>query len=85
MENIQLYRIEGCPFCEKVENKLEELDLDYEENVVPVRHSDRDKVHEISNQRAVPVISDPNPEDPVVGMNESDDIIEYLGNEYDEE
>lgn len=80
MEEIELYYLPGCPYCQKVEDKLEDLDVDYVKNEVPSSHSKRDKVEELSDQTAVPVINDENND--VEGMNESSDIVEYLEEEY---
>lgn len=32
---LELYRLSDCPYCAKVERKLEELDIDYESHNVP--------------------------------------------------
>ncbi|TKX55389.1 glutaredoxin, partial [Halorubrum sp. SP9] len=35
---LELYRLPGCPYCAKVETKLDELGLEYEtHNVLPFR------------------------------------------------
>lgn len=80
MEEIKLYAIEGCPYCAKVISKLDNLDVDYRTIKVPRSKSQRDEVIEISGQSSVPVITDRNND--VEGMNESDDIVEYLEKEY---
>lgn len=80
MKNLKLYMIEGCPYCEKVMTKLNELDIEYNIYRAPRSKHKRDKVEEISGQRSVPVISDPNND--ITGMNESDDIVRYLEKEY---
>jgi len=80
MSNIELYELEGCPYCAKVIKKLEELGLDYEPHMVPADHGERTEVKEVSGQTAVPVLVDE--EHGVEGMPESDDIVEYLEQTY---
>lgn len=80
MPALELYKLEGCPFCAKVEAKLEELGLDYEEHEVPRSHSERDMVEAVSRQTGVPVLVDH--DNGVDGMPESDDIIAHLENHY---
>lgn len=63
-----------------VENKLQELDLDYQTHDVPRMISQRDIVEEVSGQRRVPVIVDE--ANGVSGMAESRDIVEYLERAY---
>ncbi|MFD1587316.1 glutaredoxin family protein [Halorientalis brevis] len=76
---LTLYRLEGCPFCELVVDRLEELDVEYESIWVEGLHSQRDAVRRVSGQRAVPVIVD---EDRGVTMAESERILEYLDSSY---
>ncbi|MES3518395.1 MAG: glutaredoxin domain-containing protein [Natronomonas sp.] len=73
---IELYRLDGCPYCEKVESKLESLGLEYERHDVSMFKFLRSDVKAISGQRGVPVIVDS--EHGVEGMAESDDIVAYL-------
>ncbi|UPV75788.1 glutathione S-transferase N-terminal domain-containing protein [Halorussus limi] len=80
MANLELYELEGCPYCAKVVDKLDELGLDYESHMVASSKSERDEVEEVSGQRGVPVLVDE--ENGVEGMPESDDIVEYLDEEY---
>jgi glutathione S-transferase len=81
VERIILYVLPGCPYCNKVMGVLEDMKLEYETITVPKRKSQREEVLEVSNQRNVPVLSDPN--DNVKGMSESDIIVEYLEEQYD--
>lgn len=77
---IELYRLSGCPYCKKVEEKLDDLGLDYERHdVFPLRFF-RSEVKEVSGQSGVPVLVDP--EHGVEGMAESEDIIDYLDRMY---
>jgi len=80
MANLELYELEGCPYCAKVIKKLDELGLEYESHMVPRPHGERTEVEEISGQTGVPVLVDP--EHGVEGMPESDDIVEYLEETY---
>jgi len=77
---LEVYALDGCPYCAKVETKLDELDLDYERHSVASPHAERDEVAEVSGQRGVPVLVDT--EHGVEGMPESDDIVEYLEETY---
>jgi len=80
MSNLELYELEGCPYCAKVTKKLDELGVEYESRTVPRSHSERTEVEQISGQTGVPVLVDP--ENDVDGMPESDDIVEYLEETY---
>jgi glutathione S-transferase len=77
---LELYKLPGCPYCAKVETKLDELGLDYVEHEVPSSHGDRDEVEAVSGQTGVPVLVDA--DNGVEGMPESDDIVEYLDEQY---
>jgi glutathione S-transferase len=81
MTSLELYELEGCPYCAKVINKLDELGLDYESHMVERDHDKRDEVQGVSGQTGVPVLVDP--EHGVEGMPESDDIVEYLEETYE--
>ncbi|PSP55295.1 glutaredoxin [Halobacteriales archaeon QS_1_67_19] len=83
MTNLELYELEGCPYCAKVKEKLDELDLDYESHMVLGPKSERDEVAAVSGQRGVPVLVDE--DHGVEGMPESDDIVEYLEETYGDE
>ena len=72
---ITLYRLQACPFCERVVRKLEEYGLEYRSRFVEPMHSDRDVVKRASGARTVPVIVD---ETTGVTMSESANIVEYL-------
>jgi glutaredoxin len=73
--SITLYALEGCPWCEKVHDALEEHGIDYETVWVEALHSKRNEVARVSNQRAVPVLVD---DDHGVTMAESANILEYV-------
>ncbi|MFB6189949.1 MAG: glutathione S-transferase N-terminal domain-containing protein [Candidatus Nanohaloarchaea archaeon] len=74
---LEVYQFEGCPFCSKVREKMNDLGLDFIARSVDP--DDRSRVEEVSGQTGVPVLKDPNRD---VVMPESDDIIEYLEEHY---
>lgn len=76
---ITLYRLQACPFCERVVRKLDEYDLDYHSRFVEPMHSDRNVVKRVSGSRTVPAIVD---ETTGVTMSESANIVEYLEKTY---
>ena len=80
MTTLELYELDGCPYCAKVIRKLDELGLDYDSHMVPRSHDERTEVQEVSGQTGVPVLVDT--EHGVEGMPESDDIVEYLEQTY---
>ena len=76
---ITLYRLQACPFCERVVRVLQELDIPYRSRYVEPMHSDRNVVKRISGKRTVPAIVDYNTG---ATMSESANIVEYLEAEY---
>jgi glutathione S-transferase len=76
---LTLYRLEGCPYCELVVDRLEELDLDYESVWVEGLHSQRDEVDRVSGQRQVPVLVD---DEYGATMAESERILDFLETSY---
>jgi glutaredoxin len=72
---IVLYALDGCPYCEKVHDALEDHGIEYETQWVEALHSERDEVKRVSGQRGVPVLVD---EDRGVTMAESEKILEYV-------
>lgn len=70
-----LYRLEGCPYCERVVDRLNELDIDFDSVWVEGLHSKRNDVKRVSGQRAVPVLVD---DERGITMAESERILEYL-------
>ena len=79
--DITLYRLQACPFCERVVRTLEAYDLDYQSRFIEPMHSDRNVVKRLSGKRTVPAIVD---ESTGVTMSESANIVEYLDNTYGE-
>lgn len=76
---LELYQYESCPFCVKVRRKLTELGLDWIARTVPTDLSQRERVVQISGQKLVPVLVDP---DNRMIITESDDICAYLDETY---
>lgn len=74
-----LYRLQACPFCERVVRKLDEYDLSYESRFVEPLHSERDVVKRISGSRTVPVFVDP---ETGATLTESANIVDYLNAHY---
>ena len=77
--DLTLYRLQGCPFCERVVRTLEDLDVSYHSRFVRWPHSDRTVVKRLSGSREVPVIVDHNTG---VVMGESPRIVKYLYSTY---
>ncbi len=76
---ITLYRLQACPFCERVVRSLHEHGLSYESRFVEPMHSERDVVKRVSGKRTVPAIVD---ERTGVTMSESGNIVQYIENTY---
>jgi len=76
---ITLYRLQACPFCERIVRTLEEHDLDYQSRFVEPLHSKRNAVKRLTGQRSVPAIVD---ETTGVTMSESENIVEYIETTY---
>jgi len=76
---ITLYQLDGCPYCEKVADRLDELAVDYETVWVDALHSNRNEVKRVSGQRGVPVIVD---DDRGVTMAESEKILQFVERTY---
>jgi len=76
---ITVYRLQACPFCERVIRVLNDLDVPYRSRFVEPMHSDRDAVKRLTNKRTVPALVD---ERTGVTMSESANIVEYLRSEY---
>lgn len=76
---ITVYRLQACPYCERVIRKLQEYDLDYRSRFVEAMHSKRNVVKRVSGKRTVPAMVD---ENTGVTMSESANIVEYLDHTY---
>ena len=77
--HITLYRLQACPFCERVVRVLDELDLPYHSRFVEPMHADRNVVKRVSGKRSVPALVD---ENTGAAMSESANIVEYLTTTY---
>jgi mycoredoxin len=72
-----LYHVTWCPECELVRHKLAELNLTYEDVIVPDLRPMRRVVHEVSGQYYVPVLKDGD-----VVLTETQEILAYLERMY---
>ena len=72
---LTLYRLQACPFCERVVRLLEEYDLEYDSRFVEPMHSDRDVVKRVSGKRTVPALVD---HTTGATLTESANIVSYL-------
>lgn len=70
-----LYRLQACPFCERVVRTLADLDLEYDSRFVLPRHSECDAGKREAGDRTVPVLVD---EQTGVTMAESGHIVDCL-------
>lgn len=77
--SVTLYQLDGCPYCEKVADRLDELGVEYETIWTEALHSKRNEVKRVSGQRGVPVLVD---EERGVTMPESDRILEFVERSY---
>ena len=76
---LTLYRLQACPFCERVARSLREHGLEYRSRFVEPMHSDRDVVKRLSGKRSVPALVD---ERTGVTMSESANIVDYVERTY---
>lgn len=72
---IVLYRLQACPYCERVVRVLDDLGLDYRSRFVEPMHAERDVVKRLTGKRTVPAIVD---DRTGVTMSESANIVDYL-------
>jgi len=80
--SITLYRLQACPFCERVVRTLDDLGIEYRSRFVEPMHSERDIVKRLTGKRTVPAIVD---EETGVTMSESANIVAYLERTYGQE
>ena len=76
--SMKLYQYDGCPYCEMVKDRLDELGLRYEKIDVPIPRFQRQEVFKVSGQWLVPVMV-------VDGqvLDDEDKILDYLDRHYD--
>jgi len=77
--HITLYRLQACPYCERVVRTLDDLGLDYTSRFVEPMHSERNAVKRVAGSRPVPAIVD---ERTGVTMSESANVVDYLESTY---
>jgi len=68
-----LYHTEWCPECALVREKLDELGIDYQNEIVPDLRPFRKQVYEASGQYYVPVLVDGE-----TVLTETSEILVYL-------
>ena len=76
---IELYQKENCPYCKKVREKLNELELDFICRISKTGTKQRDIMMKLGGQAQVPFLVD---QEKGVMMYESGDIVEYLEKNY---
>ena len=76
---VTLYRLQACPFCERVVRTLQEHGVSYQSRFVETDHSERDAVKRLTGTRIVPALVD---ESTGVTMAESENIVEYVETVY---
>ena len=76
---ITVYRLQACPYCERVVRTLNRLGIEYRSRYVEPMHSARNVVKRVSGARSVPAIID---HETGVTMSESANIVEYLEGTY---
>jgi glutaredoxin len=77
--SLTLYQLDGCPYCEAVADRLDDLGVEYDTVWVEGLHSERDEVRRVSGQRQVPVLVD---EGRGVTMAESENILRFVETTY---
>ncbi|ESS06636.1 MAG: glutaredoxin related protein [uncultured archaeon A07HB70] len=80
-DQLLLYRLQACPYCERVVRVLDDLGLDYRSRFVEPMHSERTVVRRLTGKRTVPALVD---ESTGVTMSESANIVDYLRATYGE-
>lgn len=71
--DLVLFRLEGCPYCKRVEDEFRKMGIKYRKIEVMPEKSKRETLIKVSGQSSVPVLVE------VIGAkNQDDDIIEWL-------
>ncbi len=78
---LTLYRLQACPFCERVVRLLNEYDIEYDSRFIEPMHSERNVVKRVSGKRSVPALVD---ENTGAALTESANIVSYLETTYGE-
>jgi glutathione S-transferase len=76
---LELYNMEGSPYCRKVREALAELDIEHIVRNVPKGSPKREAFREMAGKVQVPYLVDPNTG---AAMFESNDIVRYLHRTY---
>lgn len=71
---ILIYKMEGCPYCDKVLDFLEGQNIDYKILDISERINQAELMN-LGGKMQVPYLYDANKK---IGLYESDDIIEYI-------
>ncbi|MCX8072891.1 MAG: glutathione S-transferase N-terminal domain-containing protein [Candidatus Binatia bacterium] len=79
LKPLELFNMEGSPYCRKVRETLSELDLEYLVRNVPKGSPQRQELERIGGKVQVPFLIDPNTS---TAMYESDEIVAYLEERY---
>jgi glutathione S-transferase len=74
---LTLYHVEWCPDCHVVRQKLADLEVAYQDVIVPDIRRLRTEVHKVSGQYYVPVLQDGD-----LVLTETEDILAYLDRRY---
>jgi Glutaredoxin and related proteins len=75
---LTLYHVQWCPDCSLVRDRLSELNVPYDDIVVPDFRPMRKQVYEVSGQYYVPVLKDGD-----TVLTETHDILAHLQTHYD--
>ena len=75
---LTFYHVRWCPDCAVVRDRLTELNLSYEDVVVPDFRPMRKQVYEVSGQYYVPVLKDGD-----TVLSETHDILAHLQTHYE--
>ncbi len=76
---LTVYRLQACPYCERVIRVLDELELPYHSRFVEPMHSERNVVKRLTGSRSVPALVDDRND---VILTESENIVNYLRGVY---
>ncbi len=85
---IELYQAEGCPYCEKVRDRMTDLGLSYvvhnprlpgDEGGTVMNEQTQEQMVELGGQDQIPFLVD---HERGESLYESDDIVEYLEEHY---
>lgn len=74
---ITLFHREECPYCVKVRNALQELDVEWHSKPCKMGSKYREELQKLGGKQQVPFMVDGD-----TSMYESDDIVNYLQEKY---